>query len=136
MLIGGECEHALHLSIVKRTNRHGAQIQRDRLEQNILRRVPRFEMCIARRAVAVLDRQAFVFRRDHKIDCRNFYRLLFQCCNEQRLSQIAAQNILLQAVALNLGAVPIGAFDDRQVQQALALPSAYQPLYVIPVGHR
>lgn len=46
----------------------------------------------------------------------------------------AAQNILLQAVALNLGAVPIGAFMDRQVQQVLALPSDQQPLYLIPVG--
>jgi nitroreductase len=42
---------------------------------------------------------------------------------------------LLQAVALNLGAVPIGAFEDNQVQQVLALPSDQQPLYLIPVGH-
>ncbi len=48
----------------------------------------------------------------------------------------AAQNILLQAVALNLGAVPIGAFYDDPVKQALALPSDQQPLYVIPVGRR
>ena len=47
----------------------------------------------------------------------------------------AAQNVLLQAVALNLGAVPIGAFEDEQVKQALALPSDQQPLYLIPVGH-
>lgn len=48
----------------------------------------------------------------------------------------AAQNILLQAVALNLGAVPIGAFDDVQVQRVLALPADQVPLYVIPVGKR
>ena len=47
----------------------------------------------------------------------------------------AAQNILLQAVALGLGAVPIGAFYEGQVQQALSLPSDHCPLYVIPVGH-
>jgi len=47
----------------------------------------------------------------------------------------AAQNILLQAVALELGAVPIGAFYDDQVQAALALPLDHQPLYLIPVGH-
>ena len=47
----------------------------------------------------------------------------------------AAQNVLLQAAALNLGAVPIGAFEDNQVQQVLALPSDQQPLYLIPVGH-
>ncbi|MEJ5199470.1 MAG: SagB/ThcOx family dehydrogenase [Anaerolineae bacterium] len=47
----------------------------------------------------------------------------------------AGQNILLQAVALGLGAVPIGAFYDEQVKVALALPTAHQPLYLIPVGH-
>lgn len=47
----------------------------------------------------------------------------------------AAQNVLLQAVALDLGAVPIGAFLDDRVQQVLALPRDHQPLYLIPVGH-
>lgn len=47
----------------------------------------------------------------------------------------AAQNILLQAVALELGAVPIGAFLDDQVQAVLSLPSDHRPLYLIPVGH-
>ncbi len=47
----------------------------------------------------------------------------------------AAQNILLQAIALGLGAVPIGAFHDEKVQEVLALPSDHKPLYLIPVGH-
>jgi len=47
----------------------------------------------------------------------------------------ACQNILLQAVALDLGAVPIGAFYDDQVQAALSLPPDHEPLYLIPVGH-
>jgi SagB-type dehydrogenase family enzyme len=47
----------------------------------------------------------------------------------------AAQNMLLQAVALELGAVPIGAFYDEQVQAALGLPADQRPLYLIPVGH-
>ena len=47
----------------------------------------------------------------------------------------AAQNLLLEAVALNLGAVPVGAFHDEEVQAALALPSDHEPLYLIPVGH-
>jgi nitroreductase len=42
-------------------------------------------------------------------------------------------NVLLQAVALNLGAVPFGAFEDDTVKQGL-LPDQ-QPLYLIPVGH-
>jgi SagB-type dehydrogenase family enzyme len=46
----------------------------------------------------------------------------------------AAQNLLLEAVALDLGAVPIGAFDDRAVQVALSLPEDHEPLYLIPVG--
>lgn len=46
----------------------------------------------------------------------------------------AAQNLLLQATALRLGAVPIGAFEDQQVREALGLPSSYTPLYLIPVG--
>ncbi len=47
----------------------------------------------------------------------------------------SAQNLLLQAVALGLGAVPIGAFYDTEVQKALALPSDHQPVYLIPAGH-
>jgi len=47
----------------------------------------------------------------------------------------AAQNVLLQAVALGLGGVPIGAFYDDQVQRVLGLPADHQPLYIIPVGH-
>jgi SagB-type dehydrogenase family enzyme len=47
----------------------------------------------------------------------------------------AAQNILLQAVALNLGAVPIGAFYEDQISKALVLPPDQLPLYLIPVGY-
>ncbi|NIM04659.1 MAG: SagB/ThcOx family dehydrogenase [Armatimonadetes bacterium] len=47
----------------------------------------------------------------------------------------AGQNIHLQAVALGLGSVPVGAFDDRAVSKALGLPPNERPLYIIPVGH-
>lgn len=47
----------------------------------------------------------------------------------------AAQNLLLEAAALGLGAVPIGAFDDGGVQRVLGLPADHEPLYLIPVGH-
>jgi SagB-type dehydrogenase family enzyme len=47
----------------------------------------------------------------------------------------AGQNLLLQATALGLGAVPIGAFEDKQVSKVLSLPSNEAPLYLIPVGH-
>lgn len=46
----------------------------------------------------------------------------------------AAQNFLLQAVALGLGSVPIGAFYDDGVQEALNLPADHRPLYLLPVG--
>lgn len=45
-----------------------------------------------------------------------------------------AQNILLQAVALGLGAVPVGSFDDAAVSATLGLPDGHAPLYLIPVG--
>ncbi len=47
----------------------------------------------------------------------------------------AAQSLLLQAVALGLGAVPIGAFHDDEVREVLDLPSDHEPLYLLPVGH-
>lgn len=47
----------------------------------------------------------------------------------------AAQNLLLQAVALDLGGVPIGAFNDSQLRQTLGLSDDEAPLYLIPVGH-
>ena len=45
------------------------------------------------------------------------------------------QNIHLQAVALGLGSVSIGAFHDDQVRKVLSLPEEEVPLYIIPVGH-
>jgi SagB-type dehydrogenase family enzyme len=47
----------------------------------------------------------------------------------------AAQNVLLEAVSLGLGAVPMGAFDDARVSTVLELPPNEVPLYLIPVGH-
>lgn len=47
----------------------------------------------------------------------------------------AAENLLLQAVALGLGGVPVGAFDDAQVLRTLGSPRGVVPLYLIPVGH-
>ena len=47
----------------------------------------------------------------------------------------AAQNVHLQAVALGLGSVPVGAFRDEEVHKVLSLPKDHQPLYIIPVGY-
>ena len=46
----------------------------------------------------------------------------------------SAQNLSLQAVALNLASVAIGAFDDRQVHRLLQLAGDETALYLIPVG--
>lgn len=46
----------------------------------------------------------------------------------------AAQNIYLQASALNLGTVVIGAFYDDRVKEILGLAAQEQPLYIMPVG--
>jgi nitroreductase len=47
----------------------------------------------------------------------------------------AAQNVLLQAEALSLGSVPVGAFGDSEVSALLALPEDHVPLYLLPIGH-
>ncbi|MCJ7568961.1 MAG: SagB/ThcOx family dehydrogenase [Anaerolineales bacterium] len=46
----------------------------------------------------------------------------------------AAQNILLQATALGLDGVPVGAFYEEQVSKVLHLPRDHFPLYLIPLG--
>ena len=47
----------------------------------------------------------------------------------------AAQNVLLQAVALELGAVAIGAFRDPAVRDVLGVEPPVEVLYLLPVGH-
>jgi SagB-type dehydrogenase family enzyme len=47
----------------------------------------------------------------------------------------AAENILLQAAALGLGAVPIAAVDRTKSAQTLALPPGQTVIYLIPVGY-
>ena len=46
----------------------------------------------------------------------------------------SAQNVLLQAVALGLAAVPVGAFDDDGVRAVMGTPSNEVPLYLITIG--
>jgi SagB-type dehydrogenase family enzyme len=44
------------------------------------------------------------------------------------------QNVSLQAVALGLGTVMVGAFEDEEVRKALKLEEQIKPLYIIPMG--
>ena len=46
----------------------------------------------------------------------------------------AAQNICLQAVAMQLGSVVIGAFSDAKVSRILGLDRGNTPLYLLPQG--
>ncbi len=46
----------------------------------------------------------------------------------------AVQNMLLEAVNLNLGAVVVGAFDDGAVSRIAALPEGGTPLAIVSVG--
>ena len=46
----------------------------------------------------------------------------------------AGQNIYLQAAALGLATVAVGAFHDEPVRQVLGLDKQYKPLYIMPVG--
>ena len=45
------------------------------------------------------------------------------------------QNVYLQAEALGLGTVTIGAFQDEEISQALSLPAEHRLLYVMPIGY-
>ncbi len=47
----------------------------------------------------------------------------------------AAQNLLLQAESLDMGAVPIGAFSSQKISELIQLSPKAQPLYLIPVGY-
>jgi len=46
----------------------------------------------------------------------------------------SAQNVLLQAVAMNLGTVVMGAFDDTTLKKVIGMTEDEQPFYIIPVG--
>ncbi len=47
-----------------------------------------------------------------------------------------AQNVYLQGVALNIGTVVIGAFDDDGVADVLQLEDGEHPLYIMPLGNK
>ena len=47
----------------------------------------------------------------------------------------AAENLHLQAVALGLASVPVGAFTDSEVKKILGLPRDTEAIYIVPVGY-
>ena len=46
----------------------------------------------------------------------------------------AGEDIHLQAVALGLATVEIGAFRDEEVREVLGLEEQIKPLYIMPLG--
>lgn len=46
-----------------------------------------------------------------------------------------AQNVYLQATALGLGTVTVGAFRDQKVQSTIGMKSQEKPLYIMPIGN-
>lgn len=48
----------------------------------------------------------------------------------------AAQNVHLQAEALGLGSVAVGAFDDDAAKEVLSVPAELDVIYMVAVGHR
>lgn len=47
----------------------------------------------------------------------------------------AAQNIMLEAVALDLASGIVGAFLDEEIKRVAGLPAGEEPLLILPVGH-
>lgn len=46
----------------------------------------------------------------------------------------SGQNIHLQAAAMELGTVMVGAFEDDAVARIMALSPDEKPLYIVPIG--
>ena len=44
------------------------------------------------------------------------------------------ENIHLEAVALRLATVELGAFDDEEIRRVLGLEEQIKPLYIMPIG--
>jgi SagB-type dehydrogenase family enzyme len=45
-----------------------------------------------------------------------------------------AQNLLLEAEALNLAGVPVGAFEEKKVAAILEIPRDHRVFYLVPIG--
>ncbi|MDD3626492.1 MAG: SagB/ThcOx family dehydrogenase [bacterium] len=48
----------------------------------------------------------------------------------------SAQNVYLQATALGLGTVAVGAFNDKKLKDFLSLEEGEDPLYIMPLGKK
>lgn len=78
-------------------------------------------------APAVIVISAVYERTTHKYGQRGIRYVLEEAGH-------AAQNVCLQAVALQLGSVHIGAFQDEDVAKVLQLADQEKPLVLLPIG--
>lgn len=46
----------------------------------------------------------------------------------------ASENLMLEAAALGLGSVAVGAFSEKEVRKTLKLPKGWDPYLIVPVG--
>jgi SagB-type dehydrogenase family enzyme len=89
---------------------------------------------------AALGQQSVASAPAVLVACAIFSRTAFRYgARAQRYVNIEAghigQNVHLQATALGLGTVMIGAFDDEAVRNLLGLDETIRPLYIMPVGN-
>jgi SagB-type dehydrogenase family enzyme len=120
----------------------------EELKQGVYRYVPSAHALVqtggadvrARVAAAALN-QTFVAEAPVVVLIAADYRRTTQRYGERGIRYVhmevghAGQNVYLQAEALGLGTVSVGAFDDRAIAGVLGLPGDLRPLYLMPVGH-
>ena len=73
----------------------------------------------------------FIFTADYNITAKKYgkraWRYIYLEVGH------ACENLLLEATALGMGGVPVGAFYDDELKNALTIPQT--PIYVVPVGY-
>lgn len=106
-------EHSLH--------RKGSEDLRDRLYSQALNQSP------VRHAPAVIIIAGIFKRTTNRYGSRGEQYVYMEVGH-------AGQNVHLQAEAIGLGTVVVGAFNDKGVQQVLGLPGDVVPFYLMPVG--
>lgn len=97
----------------------------------------RSELCAAawgqemiKEAAVVIVYSAIFERTTKKYGARGRERYVYKDVGH------SAQNIYLQAYALNIGMCVCGSFNDKKVKEVLKLSAEETPLYLIPVGKK
>lgn len=97
-------------------------------KRNALSRAAYFQSCV-KEAAAVIVFGAIYSRTTRKYGKRGLRYVHMEVGH-------AAQNVFLQAEALGLGTVMVGAFSDTAVATTLHLPDKVKPLALMPLGRK